>query len=50
MIEENDRKDPDEEEIDKLKKKKKKIFEELEVDNSDIPVHEEYVKEENIKK
>ncbi len=35
------------EEIEKLKKKIKKH---MEIDDSDIPVHERYVKEEDIKK
>lgn len=39
------------EEIEKLKKKiKKKAEEGIEIDDSDIPVHERYVKEEDIKK
>jgi hypothetical protein len=38
------------EEIDKLRKKIKKEAEKnIEVDESDIPVHEKYVKEEHIK-
>jgi len=39
-----------EEEIEKLKKKIKKEAEKhMEIDESDIPVHEKYVKEEDIK-
>ena len=39
------------EEIEKLKKKIKKEAEKhMEIDESDIPVHERYVKEEDIKK
>jgi hypothetical protein len=39
------------EEIDKIKKKiKKQLEENMELDDSDIPVHERYVKEEDIKK
>ncbi|MBW2980155.1 hypothetical protein KY360_01915 [Candidatus Woesearchaeota archaeon] len=38
------------EEIEKLRKKiKKKAEEGVEIDESDIPVHEKYVKEEDIK-
>ena len=39
------------EEIEKIRKKiKKEIEENIEIDDSDIPVHEKYVKEEHIKK
>ena len=39
-----------EEEANKLKKKiKKELEENMEIDDSDIPVHERYVKEEDIK-
>ena len=39
------------EEIGKLRKKiKKQIEENMEIDESDIPIHERFVKEEDIKK
>jgi len=38
------------EEIEKMKKKiKKEIEKHIEIDESDIPVHERYVKEEDVK-
>ncbi len=40
-----------EDEIENLKKKiKKQAEKDMEIDGSDIPVHEKYVKEEDIKK
>lgn len=39
------------EEIEKIRKKiKEQVERDIEIDESDIPVHEKFVKEENIKK